>query len=161
MPRKVTPNNSVTPPQSTELSVDAITWKRLVAIHAHVQGAIERVLHRRFGLGLSEVLALAACAAADDGEMRMQDLAEAVHLDQSSVSRLVGRLESSGLTERRLCQYDRRGVYTGITELGLDTLRQVVPIYEAALQDAFGRLEYDPALGGLMQAIRTGSRAVA
>jgi DNA-binding MarR family transcriptional regulator len=112
-------------------------------------------LHRQFGFGLSEFLALAACAAADDGEMRMQDLTEAVYLNQSSVSRLVGRLERSGLTERRTCEYDRRGVYTGITEHGLNVLRQAVPVYEAALHDAFSRLEHDPALAGLVHGIRT------
>lgn len=37
-------------------------------------------------------------AEADDGELRMQELADLIGLNQSSVSRPASRLESSGLT---------------------------------------------------------------
>ncbi|WP_374066513.1 MarR family transcriptional regulator [Actinokineospora auranticolor] len=46
----------------------------------------------------------------------MQDLAEAIGLNQSSVSRLVTRLEQAGLTDRVLCADDRRGIHPMITE---------------------------------------------
>lgn len=150
-----TEDRSATSSPSLHLSPAGIAWTRLVALHAQVDGVVTRALHRQFGFGLSEFLALAACAAANDGEMRMQDLTEAVCLNQSSVSRLVGRLERSGLTERRICEFDRRGVYTGITEHGLEVLRHAVPVYETALRDAFARIEHDPALAGLVRGIRT------
>src|SRR4051794_7114952 len=102
------------PPSETGLSREGVLWTRLVALHSQVARTVERALLRHCEVGLSEFLALAACAAAPDGEMRMQDLTDAVNLNQSSVSRLVARLERSGLTERRMCEYDRRGVYTGI-----------------------------------------------
>lgn len=142
-------------PPTQELAVDGVLWTRIVALHSQVDNVIGRALHRQFGLGLSEFLALAACAAAPDGEMRMQDLTEAVYLNQSSVSRLVGRLERSQLTERRICEFDRRGVYTGITDHGLQVLRDAAPAYEAALRDAFERASADPTLAPLVQAIRS------
>ncbi|RNL84261.1 MarR family transcriptional regulator [Halostreptopolyspora alba] len=125
-------------------------WTRLVALHSQVDAVVERALHRRFGIGLSEFLALAACAAAYDGEMRMQDLTEAVYLNQSSVSRMVGRLERTGLTERRICEDDRRGVYTGITDHGLEVFRQAVPVYENVLSEALERSAADPTLAPLV-----------
>ena len=124
-----------------------------MALHSQVDNIVARALDRQFGLGLSEFLALAACAAAPNGEMRMQDLTDAVYLNQSSVSRLVGRLERSHLTERRICEFDRRGVYTGITDHGLQVLRAAAPAYEAALHDAFERASADPNLAPLVHAI--------
>lgn len=137
------------------LHSEGVLWTRLVALHSQVDNVVERALHRQFGLGLSEFLALVACAAAPDGEMRMQELTEAVYLNQSSVSRMVSRLERSRLTERRTCEFDRRGVYTGITEHGLQVLRDAVPVYEAALRDAFDRAQTDPNLAALVHALRS------
>ncbi|MUL41503.1 MarR family transcriptional regulator [Streptomonospora sp. PA3] len=126
-------------------------WSRLVALHSQVDSVVERALHRQFGIGLSEFLALASCAAAPDGEMRMQDLTEAVYLNQSSVSRMVNRLERTGLTERRICEHDRRGVYTGITEHGLAVFRDAVPVYESALRQGLDRSAADPRLAPLVE----------
>lgn len=125
-----------------------------MALYSQVDREVARALHRQFGLWLSEFLALAACAAAPCGEMRMQDLTDAVHLNQSSVSRLVSRLERTQLTERRICEGDRRGVYTGITEYGLKVFREAAPVYEAALQEAFQRASADPHLAPVVQALR-------
>ncbi|WP_026421287.1 MarR family winged helix-turn-helix transcriptional regulator [Actinokineospora inagensis] len=125
----------------------------MVALHSQVDAVVGRALQRHFGIGLSEFLALIACSAAPDGEMRMQDLTDAVNLNQSSVSRMVTRLERVGLTERRVCEHDRRGVYTGITDHGYDVLHKAVPVYESALTEALGRSATDPNLADLVEAI--------
>ena len=39
-----------------------------------------------------------------------------MHLSQSALSRLIGRLEQHGLVERSLCDNDRRGIYVCLTE---------------------------------------------
>ena len=138
-----------------ELSTMGVARTHMVALHAQVDNHLERVLRRHFEFGLSEFLALSACAGAPDGEMRMQELAAAVFLNQSSVSRLIGRLERAELTERRICEYDRRGVYTGITEHGKEVLRKAVPVYETALRDAFAQVRADASLAPLADAIDT------
>lgn len=142
-------------PASVDLSGVGATWTRLVALHSQVDAVVGRALQRHFGIGLSEFLALTACAAAPDGEMRMQDLTDAVYLNQSSVSRMVTRLERIGLTERRICEHDRRGVYTGITDHGYEVLRKAVPVYEAALNEALDRSAVDPNLTTLVETINT------
>lgn len=141
----------VTPTVPPEFSKLGALWANLMALHTQVDTVVGRVLQRHFGIGLSEFLVLSACAAAPDGEMRMQDLTEAVYLNQSSVSRMVTRLECDGLTERRTCEYDRRGVYTGITDKGRAVFRRAVPTYEAALKGALDRCARDPHLAPLVE----------
>lgn len=48
----------------------------------------------------------------------MQELASQLGLNQSSVSRMVERLERGELTMRDLCPDDKRGVYTVLTAKG-------------------------------------------
>lgn len=140
----------VGPPEPVALSATAELWTQLVAVQHRAGGMVEKALQRRLGLGFSDFLALRALAGNSYGELRMQELADLTFLNQSSVSRLVGRLERSGLSERRMCENDRRGVYTGITEKGRGVLSEAVPIYERALEDGFGEMAADPELGQLL-----------
>lgn len=92
-------------------------------------------------------MALAALAYSDDdGHLRQQELADAIPLNHSSVSRLVARLENSGLTERYLCQTDRRGVYTQITQRGRTLVENARQTYLKTLQNIFDDARDDPAL---------------
>lgn len=92
-------------------------WRDILAAHARTMCEIDRVLHPH-GLGASdfEVLDVLVSGAAavtdtsDSGEQcRVQDIAGRVHLSQSALSRLIGRLEKEGLVERSMCVEDRRG----------------------------------------------------
>ena len=109
-------------------------WGSIVALHGWVEGRLARALQRRHDIGLSEYRALRLLAAADDGELRMQELSELIGLNQSSVSRLVLRLESAGQTRRDVCSDDRRGVYTVITDEGRVRLAGADPTYEVTLR---------------------------
>lgn len=135
-------------------SEDAALWSQLVAVHARIGGSVERTLQRRFGIGTSELQALLALARAPAGELRMQELNDVTFLNQSSVSRLVARLERAGLAERRLCEQDRRGVYTGITDSGAQVLRDAVPVYEGSLRESFDQLAVDPKLRAIVHRLR-------
>lgn len=100
--------------------------------------------------------ALAALALAHDDELRIQELADAVGLNQSSASRLAARLEAAELTRRAFCEKDRRGVYTQLTDEGHERLRAATPTYEAALTTALDQAAADPALADLVSLLRTG-----
>ena len=63
------------------------------------------------GWGISDFEVLERLAESEGRKFRAQDLAEAVHLSQSALSRLVDRLARHGLVERCGCDVDRRGVY--------------------------------------------------
>jgi DNA-binding MarR family transcriptional regulator len=110
-------------------------WRDILAVHARTMCEIDRELHPH-GLGASdfEVLdILVSDAAMHPGEQcRVQNIAERVHLSQSALSRLIGRLEKEGLVERSVCQEDRRGVWVALTQKGRDLHTEVRPLQRAA-----------------------------
>ncbi len=86
------------------------TWRAIAASHAAACAALEREL-AHLGLGVSEFEVLDRLAESREHKFRAQELADAVHLSQSALSRLIDRLEKHGLVERCLCGEDRRGIY--------------------------------------------------
>lgn len=118
---------------------DVVTaWRAISACHARTCALLERELGERHGLGVSDYEVLARLAESDQHKYRAQDLADAVHLSQSALSRLVDRLARHGLVQRFTCDMDRRGIYVQLTEEGqlryaqaqpthLDILRRTLP----------------------------------
>lgn len=140
--------------------MDAVLmWDQVVALSGRVEQELSRALQRRHGVGLSEFRALCKLASAEDGELRMQELADRIGLNQSSISRLVGRMESAGLTRRDMCDRDRRGVYTVITDEGRALHAVAGPTYDAVLREALDRAVGDPAVGGLAALLTGRTRA--
>jgi DNA-binding MarR family transcriptional regulator len=111
-------------------------WLKLIQAVARIETELGRVLQEQHGLGLSEYRALQVLSRSPDSELRMQELASHLRLNQSSVSRMVERLERNGLTIRDLCPDDKRGVYTVLTDKGRSRLESAHPDYEAALTAA-------------------------
>ncbi|WTW97299.1 MarR family transcriptional regulator [Streptomycetaceae bacterium NBC_01309] len=133
--------------------MDPSRWDELTTLHARVEHDLERALKRAHNLGLSEYRALCHLSTAHDGELRMQDLAARIGLNQSSVSRLAARLEADGLTRRDLCPADRRGVYSVITDTGRQTLATAAPTYAEALEASLTAQPTTPALTPLVTAL--------
>lgn len=128
-------------PSSADPRIDEPTplearWRSLRLFEARVRERLERALEPH-GLTCSEYSALSALHYSDDdGHLRQQFLAEAIPISQSSLSRMVGRLERAGLTERYHCANDRRGVYTQITEAGRRKVEEARESYAQALDEA-------------------------
>ncbi len=108
------------------------TWRAIAASHAAANAALERELARQ-GLGVSEFEVLDRLSERREEKFRAQELADAVHLSQSALSRLIDRLEKHGLVERCLCGEDRRGIYVIITEEGLRRHAQAAPVHREVL----------------------------
>jgi DNA-binding MarR family transcriptional regulator len=108
-------------------------WKGLMARHAAVSCALGTALNHTHGIGVHEFEVLENLAAADDGKRRIQELADAVALSQSALSRLVARLEREGLVERCICDLDRRGVYANLTDAGRERYEQALPTQREVL----------------------------
>jgi DNA-binding MarR family transcriptional regulator len=111
-------------------------WRGLLATHARVHGALERAL-RPHDLGVSEYEVLERLAGEEFAEQRrMQELGEALHLSQSALSRVVGRLEKDGLVQRGMCPDDRRGIFVCITPAGRERYEKARPAHRTALTEA-------------------------
>lgn len=111
-------------------------WRDILSVHARTTCEIDRALHPH-GLGASdfEVLdILAAEAPRQDEHCRVQNLVERVHLSQSALSRLIGRLEKDGLVERSVCVEDRRGVWVALTGKGRELHAEVLPLQRQVLE---------------------------
>ncbi|MFG2500994.1 MarR family winged helix-turn-helix transcriptional regulator [Streptomyces sp. NPDC048441] len=118
-------------------------WRDILAVHARTLCELDRALHEH-GLGASdfEVLEVLSEGVAEDGECayRVQDIAGRVHLSQSALSRLIGRLEKDGLVERAMCSEDRRGVRVVLTDKGRALYAEVRPLQREVL----GRMLAEP-----------------
>jgi len=106
---------------------------QVLAAQARLEQAVSRRL-RREGATLSEYRVLRLLRQRPDREMRLLDLTEALGLDQSSVSRLVVRLERSGEVVREPCGDDRRGVFCVLTPAGAVRERHLTPVLAEALR---------------------------
>ncbi|MCF1593547.1 MarR family winged helix-turn-helix transcriptional regulator [Streptomyces muensis] len=110
-------------------------WREILSVHARTMTEIDRVLHPH-GLGASdfEVLDILASSTPEEGaQCRVQNLVGRVHLSQSALSRLIGRLEKDGLVERSVCAEDRRGVYVALTPKGRALHTEVLPLQRDVL----------------------------
>lgn len=114
------------------------TWQELRDRHARVSGALERALQEQHELGLSEFEVLEQLAASEGDHCRMQTLCGAVHLSQSALSRLIGRLEQDGLVMRKMCSDDRRGIFACLTDAGRARYEQARPTQRAVLAEQLG-----------------------
>jgi DNA-binding MarR family transcriptional regulator len=108
------------------------TWRAIAASHAAANAALDRELARQ-GLGVSEFEVLDRLSESQNHKFRAQELADAVHLSQSALSRLIDRLEKNGLVERCLCGEDRRGIYILLTEAGLERHAEAAPVHREVL----------------------------
>jgi len=112
----------------------AYQWRDLLSQHARTTCALDEALGVH-GLGMSEfeVLERLACECGD--RPRMQELAAAVHLSQSALSRTVGRLEKDGLVSRAMCPEDRRGVAVCLTAEGRERYEAARPTHREVLAE--------------------------
>ncbi len=98
-------------------------WRGLLQAHAHVTRVLEAELEAIHHLPLASYDVLVQLAEAPNHELRMSELAQAVLLSRSGLTRLVDRLEREGLVTRRTCPSDARGTLATLTPQGLDRLR--------------------------------------
>lgn len=113
-------------------------WSQVTAFVSAVDASLGRWLTDAYRVGLTEYRALVHLSQAADKELRVNDLAQRVGLNQSSVTRLVSRLEAKGLTRRDICPDDGRGVYAVITEQGEALVKRVRGPYEERVRELLG-----------------------
>ncbi|MEU6546719.1 MarR family winged helix-turn-helix transcriptional regulator [Streptomyces sp. NPDC046859] len=99
--------------------------------------AIDADMVREQRLSLIEYLALANLSEAPDRQMRMGDLAAAVEMSLSGMTRLVTRLESQGLVQRVKSSLDARGSNAILTDEGFARLEAAWPSNLASVRRHF------------------------
>ena len=131
------------PEEVSTLTEPDDSWATVVATVSRIETSLNLWLSQSHGLGLTDYRALALLSEAPDRELRISELAIRIGLNQSSTTRLVGRLELKGLVTRDTCPEDGRGVYAVITEAGLDLAHELATPYSEKLA---GLLTTPPAI---------------
>ena len=124
---------NTTPLATTELAA----WRGLLRAHGALVHDLDAELRAAHDLSLHEYEVLLVLGEAPGQRMRMSDLATAVLLSQSGLTRLVDRLVEAGSVERTRCEDDRRGLNAELTPAGRARLEQARPTHLAGVRSRF------------------------
>jgi DNA-binding MarR family transcriptional regulator len=113
------------------------TWIRFLATHSAITRELEARLMGAHGLTLSDYDVLVQLARAPERKLRNIDLAKAVVLTRSGVTRLVDGLEKDGFVQRCSCENDKRGTFVALTAEGLALLRQAAGTHVQGVLELF------------------------
>src|SRR3954451_12893579 len=123
------------PTVTTRIAEDHLNaWRGLLNAHARLTGRIEAELAEAGLPQLAWYDVLWALQRAPRKALRMGELADAVTISRSGLTRLVDRIEADGLLERRASAEDRRAIDVAITSEGSKLLRRMWPVYEKVLR---------------------------
>ncbi len=144
---------TATDPALTALSQ---SWCALSLLHGQIEARIEKALQGAHDLSVREYSLLDVLSrqhSGPGGHLQMKQVADAVVLSQSATTRLVARLEDRGLLKRYICDTDRRGIYTDVTDEGQELLIAARPTNDGALREALDEAARDPELAPLVRAV--------
>jgi DNA-binding MarR family transcriptional regulator len=112
-------------------------WRGLLRVHDHLTRTLDAELTSAHQLPLPSYEVLLFLARAENGRLRMSELADSVLLSRSGLTRLVDRLEREGLVERKRCPEDARGLYATITDSGRRRFREARGTHLAGVRHHF------------------------
>jgi DNA-binding MarR family transcriptional regulator len=119
------------------LPEERAAWSGFIRAHATIVKELDAELRAAHGLALSSFDVLMQLSLATHGRMQMFELAEAVHISRSGLTRLVDRLERQGMLERHRGERDPRQVFACITRRGLERLAETTPTHLAEVRRRF------------------------
>jgi DNA-binding MarR family transcriptional regulator len=112
-------------------------WSGFIRAHSSIVKELDAELQAAHGLPLSSFDVLVQLSLAPNGRMQMSELAEAVHLSRSGLTRMIDKLERQGLLERHKGERDPRQVFACITKTGLERLAETTPTHLAGVRRMF------------------------
>ena len=112
-------------------------WACLLRGHATVRRSVAARLQERHGLTVNDYEALLLLSRAEGQSMRRVDLANALQLSPSGVTRLLEGLERQGMVARAMCEQDGRVSYAVLTRAGGHKLEQASGTHVAAIRAVF------------------------
>jgi DNA-binding MarR family transcriptional regulator len=105
------------------------SWRSFLRAHAAVTRKLEADLVAECKLPLAWYDVLVQLVEAPGHRLRMTDLAGAVLISRSGLTRLVDRLVADGLVRRERAPDDARGTFAVLTDAGYDRLRAATPTH--------------------------------
>ena len=111
-------------------------WRNFIQSVSTLTAAMEADL-APFGLTMGDYEVLVRLSEAENQRLRMCDLATALQLSPSGLTRRLDGLVTSGLVERVASPTDRRVMFAAITPAGYDKLVEAAPDHVASVRNRF------------------------
>jgi len=112
------------PSASSAVRLAAETWESLFRSQVAVMRKLQSGPAFK-ALPVKEYDVLFTLSRCPSGQLRLNEINDKVLLSQSSLSRLVDRLEKRGLVERTIAPDDGRGVLLSLTEAGSELQKDI------------------------------------
>jgi DNA-binding MarR family transcriptional regulator len=112
-------------------------WRGFLETHTRLVRELDEELRAAHDLPLSSYDVLTTLESAPERRLRMRELADAILLSRSGLTRLVDRLERDGLVAREECRDDARGSFAHLTDAGLAALREARTTHQAGVRRRF------------------------
>ena len=125
----------------------------LIRTHARLWDQVESDVRRISGLTMPRYDVLMQLDL-HGGQLGLTDLAKTVVLSPSGLSKLLDRMEESGLIERRPDPEDARSTFAAITAHGRSVVRKTRRKHHAYLQQIFGDALDDRDLADLSRIMK-------
>ena len=142
---------------STWLSASEMrAWRNFIESVSTMTAALESDLVP-FGLTMGDYEVLVRLSETGDHRLRMCDLATALQLSPSGLTRRLDGLVSSGLVERVASPKDRRVMFAALTLAGLAKLVEAAPDHVASERNRFFKdltKEQVRALGDIFETVK-------
>jgi DNA-binding MarR family transcriptional regulator len=122
----------------TEQSNAISAFVGLLRAHAALTRDLSARLEAQHGLTISDYEVLLRLSSAPERRLKRVELAAAVLLTPSGITRLLDGLETAGLVTRAECAGDRRVTYAVLTDVGLQRLRAAGVDHVAAIEGIVG-----------------------
>lgn len=113
------------------------TWRAMVQLIVELQAEQEEALTRDHGITEGEYSVLVHLSEADGHRLRMCDLAQALRLSPSGLTRRIDGLVRQGLVAREPSPCDRRAMLAVLTADGMHKLEAAAPTHVAAVRESF------------------------
>jgi len=112
-------------------------WLALVRTHTQLWDQVEAQMRRDYGLTMARYDVLAHLDLAG-GRLGLSELAASIMLSPSGLSKLLDRMESSGLVRRDPDPRDARAAFAAITPHGRSLVRKAREGHHDFMQRTFG-----------------------
>ena len=110
---------------------------RFLRAHAAVTRQLSARLEAEHGLTLSDYDVLVQLYHAPERSLRRVDIARAVLLTASGITRLLDGLERAGWVEKRACETDARVSYAALTGAGVTKFEAAQRSHRADIEELF------------------------
>jgi DNA-binding MarR family transcriptional regulator len=142
--------------------LELAAWRGMLRVHARLIRELSTELEQAHGLPLSSYEVLIVLSQSPGERLRMAELADAVVLSPSGITRLVDRLVSEGLVAKVRCVRDRRGWYAVLTDAGRDRLGEARGTHLAGVRVRFHQLvtaDEQAMLAGIWERLLQGAES--